>query len=255
MRLRRAGDASERGHRRRLQQRQDARGCHRRLRQCLRRELSRPRRRGELLPFRWLQRRPVLRIVDRSRSEDHQDHAFGAVRVLSGPGREALRRRVLPAHQHRRPARPRFHRRPRGRLFSARAQRLPWTRWSVRVVHRLQYRHLSQVQQHLRRGEPHLRVLANGAMALTATIHHFTIRLSDFDRGVYETLELKAAKHPSESDEYLVTRVLAYCLEYAEGIAFSRGLSEPDEPPIAVRDLTGALKAWIEIGGSSGSDS
>ena len=85
-------------------------------------------------------------------------------------------------------------------------------------------------------------------MALTATIHHFTIRLSDVDRGVYETLELKAAKHPSESDEYLVTRVLAYCLEYAEGIAFSRGLAEPDEPAIAVRDLTGALKAWIEIG-------
>jgi uncharacterized protein YaeQ len=85
-------------------------------------------------------------------------------------------------------------------------------------------------------------------MALTATIHHFTIRLSDVDRGVYETLELKAAKHPSESDEYLVTRVLAYCLEYAEGIAFSRGLSSPEEPPIAVRDLTGVLQAWIEVG-------
>jgi uncharacterized protein YaeQ len=85
-------------------------------------------------------------------------------------------------------------------------------------------------------------------MALTATIHHFAIRLSDVDRGVYETLELKAAKHPSESDEYLVTRVLAYCLEYAEGITFSRGLSSPDEPPIAVRDLTGVLQAWIEVG-------
>src|SRR3954469_13236465 len=85
-------------------------------------------------------------------------------------------------------------------------------------------------------------------MALGATIYHFTIRLSDVDRGVYETLELKAAKHPSESDDYLVTRVLAYCLEYAEGIAFSRGLSDPEEPAIAVRDLTGALRAWIEIG-------
>jgi uncharacterized protein YaeQ len=85
-------------------------------------------------------------------------------------------------------------------------------------------------------------------MALGATIYHFNIRLSDVDRGVYETLELKAAKHPSESDEYLVTRVLAYCLEYAEGIAFSRGLSSPDEPPIAVKDLTGVLKAWIEVG-------
>ena len=85
-------------------------------------------------------------------------------------------------------------------------------------------------------------------MALTATIYHFTIRLSDVDRGVYETLELKAAQHPSEAKEYLVTRVLAYCLEYAEGIAFSRGLSNPDEPPIAVRDLTGVLKTWIEVG-------
>jgi len=85
-------------------------------------------------------------------------------------------------------------------------------------------------------------------MALSATIYHFEVRLSDVDRGVYETLELKLAKHPSESDEYLVTRLLAYCLEYAEGIAFSRGLSEPDEPAIAVRDLTGTLRAWIEIG-------
>jgi uncharacterized protein YaeQ len=68
------------------------------------------------------------------------------------------------------------------------------------------------------------------------------------DRGVYETLSVKAAQHPSESAEYLWTRVLAYCLEYAEGIAFSRGLSEPDEPALLVRDLTGALKAWIEVG-------
>lgn len=85
-------------------------------------------------------------------------------------------------------------------------------------------------------------------MALGATIHNFNVRLADADRGVYETLALKLARHPSESAEYFVTRLLAYCLEYAEGIAFSRGLSEPDEPAIAVRDLTGALLAWIEIG-------
>lgn len=85
-------------------------------------------------------------------------------------------------------------------------------------------------------------------MALTATIYSFEIQLSDVDRGVYETLTFKAAQHPSESDEYLVARVLAYCLEYREGIAFSKGLSEPDEPAIAVRDLTGALLVWIEIG-------
>ena len=85
-------------------------------------------------------------------------------------------------------------------------------------------------------------------MALGATIHHFDIVLSDVDRGVYETLALKLARHPSESAEYLVTRLLAYCLEYAEGIAFSRGLSEPEQPALAVRDLTGVLQAWIDVG-------
>jgi uncharacterized protein YaeQ len=85
-------------------------------------------------------------------------------------------------------------------------------------------------------------------MALSATIHVFTVRLANADRNVYETLEIRIARHPSETAEFLLTRVLAYCLEYAEGIAFSRGLSDPDEPAIAVRDLTGALQAWIDIG-------
>ena len=76
----------------------------------------------------------------------------------------------------------------------------------------------------------------------------FEVRLADADRGVYETLTIRAARHPSETAEYLVTRLLAYCLEYTEGIAFSRGLSDPDEPAISVRDLTGALQAWIEVG-------
>lgn len=85
-------------------------------------------------------------------------------------------------------------------------------------------------------------------MALGATIHVFNVRLSHVDRGIYETLELRLARHPSESAEYLVTRLLAYCLEHTEGIAFSKGLSDPDEPAIVVRDLTGALRGWIEIG-------
>lgn len=85
-------------------------------------------------------------------------------------------------------------------------------------------------------------------MALTATVHTFDIGLSDVDRHVYETLALRVARHPSETAEYLLTRVLAYCLEYREGIAFSRGLAEPDEPALAVRDLTGALLAWIDVG-------
>ena len=85
-------------------------------------------------------------------------------------------------------------------------------------------------------------------MALSATIYNFAVNLADADRGVYEALALKAARHPSESAEFLVSRVLAYCLEYAEGIAFSRGISEPEEPALSVRDLTGVLKAWIDIG-------
>jgi len=85
-------------------------------------------------------------------------------------------------------------------------------------------------------------------VALSATIHNFTIGLSDVDRGVYQTLALKLARHPSESAEHLVTRLLAYCLEYAEGIAFSRGLSAAEEPALAVRDLTGALQVWIDVG-------
>jgi uncharacterized protein YaeQ len=85
-------------------------------------------------------------------------------------------------------------------------------------------------------------------MALGATIYNFDIQLSNVDRGVYETLSIRAARHPSETAEYLATRVLAYCLEYADGITFSKGLAEPDEPAVVVRDLTGALKVWIEVG-------
>jgi uncharacterized protein YaeQ len=85
-------------------------------------------------------------------------------------------------------------------------------------------------------------------VALSSTIYNFDIDLADTDRGVYENLVLRVARHPSESEEYLVTRVLAYCREYADGIGFSDGLSEPDEPTIAVRDLTGAVSVWIEIG-------
>jgi len=85
-------------------------------------------------------------------------------------------------------------------------------------------------------------------VALTATIYTFEIELADIDRGVYATLDLRAARHPSETEEFLLTRVIAYCLEYTEGLAFSRGLAEPDEPALTVRDLTGALQSWIEVG-------
>ncbi len=85
-------------------------------------------------------------------------------------------------------------------------------------------------------------------MALGATMYVFNVELADSDRGVYETLEIRAAQHPSETADYLLTRVIAYCLEYTDGIGFSKGLSDPDEPTVFVRDLTGALQVWVEIG-------
>jgi uncharacterized protein YaeQ len=94
--------------------------------------------------------------------------------------------------------------------------------------------------------------MGTGNVALSATVYAFTVRLADADRGVYETLTLRVAQHPSETADYLLTRLLAYCLEYTEGIAFSKGLSNPEEPAIAVRDLTGALQTWIDIGTPGG---
>jgi uncharacterized protein YaeQ len=85
-------------------------------------------------------------------------------------------------------------------------------------------------------------------MALGDTVHAFEIELANSDNGVYESVRLRIARHPSETPEHMLTRVLAYCLEYREGIALSDGLSEPDQPAIAVRDLTGALQAWIDVG-------
>jgi len=85
-------------------------------------------------------------------------------------------------------------------------------------------------------------------LAQTATIYTVTIDLSDLDRGVFETLELRVARHPSETAEYMLVRLMAYCLEYEEGIALTEGVSSGDEPALVVRDLTGRVTAWIEVG-------
>ncbi len=85
-------------------------------------------------------------------------------------------------------------------------------------------------------------------MAIGATIHTFDVQLADTDRGVYEDYSLRVARHPSETDAYMLTRLLAYGLEFAEGIAFSEGLSSTEEPAVVVRDLTGRITAWIEVG-------
>jgi uncharacterized protein YaeQ len=85
-------------------------------------------------------------------------------------------------------------------------------------------------------------------MAAGATIHTFDVELADVDRGVYESLTLRVARHPSETDMFMITRVLAYLLEFDEGIVFSEGVAATDEPAVLIRDLTGAVTAWIEVG-------
>ena len=85
-------------------------------------------------------------------------------------------------------------------------------------------------------------------MALTPTVHSFTIELADVDRGVYEKFDLRVARQPSETAPYMLSRVLAYSLEYTEGISLTEGVASGDEPAVLVHDLTGRLTAWIEVG-------
>ena len=85
-------------------------------------------------------------------------------------------------------------------------------------------------------------------MALTATLYNFETELADIDRGVYQSLALRLARQPSETTEFMLTRMLAYCLEYAEGIEFTEGVAAGDEPAVLVRDMTGRITDWIEVG-------
>jgi uncharacterized protein YaeQ len=88
-------------------------------------------------------------------------------------------------------------------------------------------------------------------MALTATLRRYEITLSDSDRNVYESVEWRVAQHPSETDRYLAARVLARCLEHAEGLDFTKGLDADDEPALWQKNLRGELQAWIEVGSPS----
>lgn len=85
-------------------------------------------------------------------------------------------------------------------------------------------------------------------MAAGTTVYAIAVELADVDRGVYAALDLRLARHPSETAEFMLTRLLAYCLEHQEGIAFTEGVSAGDEPAVLVRDLTGQVTAWVEVG-------
>jgi uncharacterized protein YaeQ len=90
-------------------------------------------------------------------------------------------------------------------------------------------------------------------MALTSTLYRFRIELSDVDRSLYRTLDLRLAKHPSENEAYLLTRVIAYALSYEEGLELAPGLCADDEPALFVKDMgpAGGFRKWIEIGNPS----
>lgn len=85
-------------------------------------------------------------------------------------------------------------------------------------------------------------------MALPSTIHRIAIDLSDIDRGRYTRLEATVARHPSETAERLVLRVLAYALCYEEDLVFTKGISAGDEPDLWVKRPDGRVQAWVEVG-------
>ncbi|MEO8160199.1 MAG: YaeQ family protein [Arenimonas sp.] len=85
-------------------------------------------------------------------------------------------------------------------------------------------------------------------MAVKATIFKAELQVSDMDRNYYQSHALTLAQHPSETEERLMVRLLAFALNASEGLAFGRGLSTDDEPDLWQRDLTGQIELWIEVG-------
>ena len=85
-------------------------------------------------------------------------------------------------------------------------------------------------------------------MASNATIYKATLQISDMDRHYYEEHALTLARHPSETDERMMVRLLAFALHAHEALSFGRGLSTEEEPALWHKDLTGAIDLWIEVG-------
>src|SRR4249920_2574284 len=85
-------------------------------------------------------------------------------------------------------------------------------------------------------------------MALKATICKASLQIADMDRNYHAEHALTVARHPSETDERMMVRLLAFALNGHERLAFGRGLSADDEPDLWQKDLTGAIEHWIEVG-------
>ena len=85
-------------------------------------------------------------------------------------------------------------------------------------------------------------------MALPSTVYKFSLELSDVDRGVYETLQATVAQHPSETEERLVARLLAYAIFYQPELAFTKGICATDEPDLWAKGADGRVQLWVEVG-------
>lgn len=85
-------------------------------------------------------------------------------------------------------------------------------------------------------------------MALKATIYKADLQIADMDRHFYETQALTLARHPSETDERMMVRLLAFAIHANEALSFTKGLFDVEEPDLWQKDLTGAIELWIEVG-------
>lgn len=85
-------------------------------------------------------------------------------------------------------------------------------------------------------------------MASNATIFKATLQISDMNRQYYQDHAVMLARHPSETDERMMVRLLAFALHAHEALSFGRGVSAEEEPALWIKDLTGAIDCWIEVG-------
>jgi uncharacterized protein YaeQ len=85
-------------------------------------------------------------------------------------------------------------------------------------------------------------------MALKATIFKAELHVADMDRNYFQTHSLTIARHPSETDERMMMRVLAFALHADDALVFGKGLSSDEEPDLWLKDLTGAIDKWIDVG-------
>jgi uncharacterized protein YaeQ len=85
-------------------------------------------------------------------------------------------------------------------------------------------------------------------MALKATIYKAELQIADMDRNYYQEHLLTLARHPSETDERMMIRLLAFAIHASESLTFTKGLFDTEEPDLWQKDLTGAIELWIEVG-------